>query len=318
MVKIGVIGTGVIADEHLPAFKNIEDIQVTGVADIVEERAKKFAGEFDAKIFADYKELLKEDIEAVYILTPPNVHKEQVIDSINAGKHVFCEKPLAQNIEEAKAIVEAVESSDRKVAVGYVLHFFGALKTLEELFESGKLGELRQCWFKRYVKFCPKSHWVNDKNISGGMPVESFTHEIDWLASIGKSVKGVYADYQKFQEELRTEDTCTLIMHFEDSIGVGSSTWAASFRGIDAGIIGTKGTAVLKNNSEVVFKPQDGEEQVIKSDDLDLFKLENLEFIDCIQNNKTPKNTVEKALRAIEIAYAGYESSKNHSFVESF
>jgi len=316
MIKVGIIGAGIIAQEHVPAFKKIDQIQVVGVSDIAEEKAKELADEFNVKAFTDHRDLLKEDIDAVYILTPPNVHKQHVLDSLNAGKHIFCEKPLAHTIQDAKEITAAVHKTDKIVFVGYVLHYFGSLKVLEELFKSEELGELRYCWIKRYVQFCPKDHWVNKKDISGGMAVESFTHEIDWVLSIGGNIKNICANYLNFQKELRIPDFCSMLINFDKGAGTAISTWAASFRGADAGIIGTKGTACMKDFTEVIFKPVDGEEQVIKSKDMDLFRLEDEDFIKCIENNEEPANNVDKALKAIEVAYAGYKSSEEHTYIQ--
>ena len=97
MVKIGIIGCGGIANnKHMPALKKLDDVAMVAFCDIVEERAQKAAKEFgtpDAKVFTDYKELLKLDLDVVHVLTPNKQHSFITVDALESGKHVMCEKP---------------------------------------------------------------------------------------------------------------------------------------------------------------------------------------------------------------------------------
>lgn len=101
-VKVGIIGCGGIANgKHMPSLKKIENVQMVAFCDIIEERAEKAAKEFGvegAKVYKDYKELLKdESIEVIHVCTPNRSHSFISIDAMEAGKHVMCEKPMAIN-----------------------------------------------------------------------------------------------------------------------------------------------------------------------------------------------------------------------------
>ena len=101
IVKIGIIGCGGIANsKHMPALSKLEDVQMVAFCDIIEERAAKAAKEFgtpDARVYTDYKELLKEkNIDVVHVLTPNREHSFITVESLEAGKHVMCEKPMAK------------------------------------------------------------------------------------------------------------------------------------------------------------------------------------------------------------------------------
>ena len=106
-VKIGIIGCGGIANgKHLRAISGIDFLEPVAFCDIIEERAietaKKYGGE-NAKVYTDYKELLKdEEIVAVHVCTPNKSHSFITIDALEAGKHVLCEKPMAKTYAEAK------------------------------------------------------------------------------------------------------------------------------------------------------------------------------------------------------------------------
>ena len=120
VLKIGIIGCGGIANgKHMPALKTVEGVEMVAFCDIIKERAEKAAEEFgtpDAKVYEDYKELLKdESIDVIHVCTPNRSHSFITIDSLEAGKHVMCEKPMAKTYEEAKAMCEAAERTGKKL-----------------------------------------------------------------------------------------------------------------------------------------------------------------------------------------------------------
>ena len=97
-IKVAVIGCGTIANNaHIPSYLNHSDAEIKYFCDIILERAENSAKKFgtaDAKVYTDYKELLKdESIEVVHVLTPNREHADITVDSLYAGKHVMCEKP---------------------------------------------------------------------------------------------------------------------------------------------------------------------------------------------------------------------------------
>ena len=112
-LRAGIVGCGGIANgKHLPAMKRNGHFEIVAFCDLIEERAQKAKEEYgtpDAKVFTDYQELLKEDLDAVYVLTPNNAHAPVSIAAMEAGKHVMCEKPMAKTYAEAKAMVETAE-----------------------------------------------------------------------------------------------------------------------------------------------------------------------------------------------------------------
>ena len=123
-VKIGIIGCGGIANgKHMPSLKKIKNAQMVAFCDIIEERAVKAAEEYGvegAKVYTDYKELLKDkDIEVVHVCTPNRSHAFISIDAMEAGKHVMCEKPMAKTYKEAKEMLDTSERTGMKLTIGY-------------------------------------------------------------------------------------------------------------------------------------------------------------------------------------------------------
>ena len=147
-LKVGIIGCGGIANsKHMPTLKKMSDrVEMVAFCDIIPERAEKAAKDFgspDAKVYTDYKELLKDpEIHNVRVLTQNRLHAEISIDCLNAGKHVLVEKPMCITSEEADAMLEAAERSGKMLAVGYQFKFSpDAMYTRAET-ERGSFGDI--------------------------------------------------------------------------------------------------------------------------------------------------------------------------------
>jgi len=124
-IKIAVIGCGPRATNgHLPAIQRVEKLELVGVCDIDEELARKTAEEFGVPCYIGHKELLeKSDAEAVCIVTATRFHAAIAKDALNAGKHVLCEKPLADNLKDAKEVLDIAAEKGLKGMVSYQLRF---------------------------------------------------------------------------------------------------------------------------------------------------------------------------------------------------
>jgi len=122
-VKVGIIGCGGIAKgKHLPALANVAEVEMVAFCDIIIARAKEAKekyGTADAKVYADYKELLADnELDIVHVLTPNSSHAELSIAAMEAGSHVMCEKPMAKTSEEAREMIAASKrTGDRKSVV---------------------------------------------------------------------------------------------------------------------------------------------------------------------------------------------------------
>ena len=107
-VKVGLIGTGFVADLHAAAFKLVPDAEVVAVASPSPGKARRFAEAHGiANAFADYRDLLAlKDVQLVTLAIPNDLHARVTLDAARAGKHVVCEKPLCRTLEEADRMIE--------------------------------------------------------------------------------------------------------------------------------------------------------------------------------------------------------------------
>ena len=118
-VRVGIIGCGGIANgKHMPSLKKVPEVEMVAFCDLIEERAVKAAKDYgtaDAKVYTDYKELLKDEtIDIVHVCTPNRSHSFITIDALEAGKHVMCEKPLALTVKDAEEMWATAEACGKR------------------------------------------------------------------------------------------------------------------------------------------------------------------------------------------------------------
>ena len=186
IVKVGIIGCGGIANgKHMPSLAQVENVQMVAFCDIMPERAEKAAKEYgtpDAKVYTDYKELLKnEAVEVVHVLTPNREHADMTVDALYAGKHVMCEKPMAKTAADAKRMVEAAKKTGKKLTIGYQHRQKPESQYAKAYIDTGALGEIyyANCLAIRR-RGTPNWGVFLDEDAQGGGPIiDIATHSLD-------------------------------------------------------------------------------------------------------------------------------------------
>lgn len=145
MIRIGIIGSGGIAGAHARAYKQMSDVEVVAVADIVPERAGQFIQRHElqgAQAFESHNKLLELDLDGVSVCTPNVAHHNTSIDALQAGKHVLVEKPMAVTLEQAVDMVIASRKSDRMLTIGFQPRYDPNMQAVKEIVSSGQLGHV--------------------------------------------------------------------------------------------------------------------------------------------------------------------------------
>jgi len=186
ILKVGIIGCGGIANgKHMPALAKIPEVQMVAFCDIVQERAQEAAKKYGvdgAKVYTDYKELLKdESIDVVHVCTPNKSHADITVDALESGKHVMCEKPMAKTSRDALRMVEAAKRTGKKLTIGYQNRFRSDSRYLKKFCSEGGLGEI----------YYAKAHairrravptwgvFLNEEEQGGGPLIDIGTHALD-------------------------------------------------------------------------------------------------------------------------------------------
>ena len=209
-LKIGVIGCGGIANsKHLPAIKAVDMAQIMATCDIIEERAVKAAKEYGAegcKVYTDYHDLLKLDLDAVFVLTPNRWHSEITCAALKSGKHVMCEKPMAHTYAAACEMLDAAKQSGKLLTIGYQGRYRANSQYLKQLCEDGELGEIylgRANAIRR--RAVPTWGVFLDEYAQGGGPlIDIGTHALDltlWMMNNYQPRYCVGTTYHKLNKD---------------------------------------------------------------------------------------------------------------------
>jgi predicted dehydrogenase/threonine dehydrogenase-like Zn-dependent dehydrogenase len=211
---LGIIGSGNFTKmTMLPALKDsgahfkyiASRGGVTGTA-----MAKKFGFSHST---TDYKEILKDtEVDLVMITTRHNLHASMVIETLNAGKHVFVEKPLALNIEELQQIIHAAENSKGSITVGFNRRFSPHAIKIKQQVGSGPMNIVATM----NAGFIPANVWVHDLNVGGGRVIGEACHFIDLCSYItGSKVVAVCMNAMGVNPQENT-DNASIVLKYED------------------------------------------------------------------------------------------------------
>lgn len=208
--KLGVclIGCGRAGMIHARNYKNkIENARMVACVDAVEAAAKAAAEEMGiTKYYTDYHKILDDpEVDAVVVVAPTDLHKNIVIDCAAAGKHIFCEKPMAMTVEECDEMIAACDKHNVKLQIGFMRRFDSSFREAKRLIDEGAIGELVQIHSNTRGPSKPRP-WMYDIKMSNGILAEVNSHDIDavrWMA--GSDIESVYAVAGNFRNPEATE-----------------------------------------------------------------------------------------------------------------
>ncbi|MGE0369870.1 MAG: Gfo/Idh/MocA family protein [Candidatus Dadabacteria bacterium] len=257
-INLGLIGCGRIARlVHLSSIKNLGDVRLSAVSDTdsgcANAAAKAVPG---AKVYGDYRGLLgSEDIDAVIICLPTFLHAEAASEAFSHGKHVYLEKPLAQNTKEAAQVLEAWSKRGKAGMAGLNLRFNPIYKELKEKIDSGAVGDINsvRTVFTSSSRGLPE--WKRTRATGGGVLLDLASHHADLARYVfGSEITEVKASIESRESE---DDNAFMEMKMENGIHVQSYFSLNSTDEDKIEVYGTKGklTADRYNSFGVCFTP---------------------------------------------------------------
>jgi predicted dehydrogenase len=312
-VKMGLIGTGGIAQIHLRALAEVKEIEVVAVADIVKERAEKTAERFGIPIATqDYHDILKMDqVEAVNITTYNQAHRDPAVDALHAGKHVLVEKPMAATLEDATAMTRAAHETGKILMVALKTRYSPHMQAAKAIVDSGELGDVyyaetvadRRCGI-------PGGSFIRKETAGIGAVADIGVYSLDaalYLMGHPKPVavsgiannllgtqycKPVMGSWKWVPEDLEVEDFGVASVRFDNgALMVFKTSWIMHMDTLGGTFfLGTK--AGLRLDPLTIYRHQWGAmtdtvvQNIPKVEGVDLFRLENLAFAEAIRENK--------------------------------
>ena len=181
-IGIGLVGAGAFGEFCLAAFAEMPDVRIAAVADTDFARAERLAAPYQATAYPSLDALLNDrQVQIVALNTPPFLHGAQGVAVLEAGRHLFCEKPLATSIADAERLIDTARQRQLQITVDYVMRFNPYWTAAAALAKSGVLGELRHMDLSNHANglALPASHWFWDEQKSGGIWVEHGVHFFD-------------------------------------------------------------------------------------------------------------------------------------------
>ncbi len=195
MIQAAVFGAGAMGSVHAHDAAGLPDVQVKYICTPAPDSGGELAKKIGARLVHDPETVYQDpEVDLIVLAYPTHVRRAVIEPALAAGKYVFCEKPLAHTMDEAKKIVELEAKSKTWVSLGMVVRYFWEYRTVREMVQSGRLGNTGTVRVTRACTF-PKGYknWFADFESSGGVILDLSLHDIDFLCWTFGPVERVYA-----------------------------------------------------------------------------------------------------------------------------
>ena len=342
MIRVGIAGCGKIAQvRHLPEYQDHPEAQVYGLFDLNRERAETLAGQYGARAYAKYEDMLADpQIDAISICTANIAHADMTVAALKAGKHVLCEKPMATTLADCERMVQAARENGKVLMIGQNQRLAAAHVKAKELIEQGAIG--RVLTFTTSFRHGGPETWTVDpgantwffdkKRAVMGAMADLGIHKTDLIQFLtgqkGTGVQAMLATLDKKYADgtlIGVDDNAICIYRLSGgAMGTMTASWT-DYVGEDNSTIlfGTEGVmriyedpahsiVLTKKSGETVYYDVDQiqtNDAQTKSGVIDL-------FIDHLLDEKKPYISGESVLWAMRAVFAALESSEKGCYVE--
>lgn len=313
-MKIGIIGCGGIANQHVMAYRACEGVEVIAGADVDIQRAINVVD--NAHAYTNFHEMLaNEKLDAVSVCTPPKFHRDAVCASLQAGLPVLCEKPLGFNAEDAKAMVECANHTGKLLVTAFCHRFHEPVVKAREIIRSGKIGKVIMFRNRFGGKADMSAVWFSNPDISGGGTLpDTSIHSIDLFRYlVGDPIKLAGA-LATADQRYKVEDCSVLLLQTRDgAIGTIEASWTSPGSMNIIEVYGTDGAVVIDYCGTGVkyMLAGSGQWEEKNCEGPDRFTMQARHFVSCIREGAKPMVDGRDGLRANEIVDAAYEFGKS-------
>lgn len=226
MIRVAIVGTGSISQEHIKGYLEFpERCKIVALVDIYPEKAEEKKQRFKlngADVYNDHKDILnREDIDLIDICTPPYVHAYIAVNSLNAGKNVLVEKPMAASLEECDKILEAAERNKKLLSVVAQNRFRTAFMKLKNTLDAGLIGDVVHAqvdsfWWRghSYYDLWWRGTWEKE---GGGCTLNHAVHHIDmtaWMMGMPEEVQAIMSNTSHDNAEV--EDISIALLKYKN------------------------------------------------------------------------------------------------------
>ncbi len=313
-MRVGVIGTGVMGKNHARVYSEMDGIELVGIADLNQKAGKEMAEKYKCAYYSTHTELIEKGRpDAVSVCVPTSLHYTIAKDVIGSGVSLLVEKPIADNVRDARKMVDMARKAKVTLAVGHIERFNPAVQELKRLIDSGRLGKVTSILARRVGLFPPR---IKDANVI----IDIAVHDIDiFNYLLGKDPERIYASGGKAIVQDR-EDYADIFMKYNGTNGFIEVNWITPVKLRILNVTGTKGYARLNYVTQkltlyesVYEKSYDafgdfvlnfGEPRMdpIEVKNREPLRVELEDFTDAVRKKAKPLVSGEEGLKALKIA----------------
>jgi myo-inositol 2-dehydrogenase/D-chiro-inositol 1-dehydrogenase len=311
-IRIGIIGAGYIGGVHASVLLRDERVELSQVQDISQERAEQLARTSGAKVAPGAHELI-ESVDAVYITTPNTKHTELAVAAAHAGKHVFCEKPMATNLPDARRVLEAAQASRAVFQVGHNRRFAPVYAMLRRILQEESEPHSAHIKMNRGELINPP--WVADAAVTGGFLYETTIHMFDMMRFLFGEVRELTATGSR--HEYAEVDDFSVLLQFESGLHAtlcssADAGWLFPFERVE--VFCHHQTLVTREmESLTVSDGLDGQHRTHSMQQLSKeekwgYLQEDRAFVDAIVDGREAVVTAEDGYKSVELVDACYRA----------
>jgi myo-inositol 2-dehydrogenase / D-chiro-inositol 1-dehydrogenase len=313
-IKVGIIGAGYIAGVHAAILSNDPRVEVFAVHDVVEECAEKLARTYNAKTSVSPDEVISV-CDAVYITTPNTKHVPLAIAAIEAGKHVFCEKPLATTVDDAELVFQKAKNGKGVFQVGHNRRFAPVYATLKQMLAENHKPHSAHVKMNRGELLKPV--WTGDPQVTGGFLFETTIHMFDMMRFLFGEVEGLTAIGST--HEYPEVDDFSVVLKFVNGVHAtlassADASWLFPFERVEVfchhSTLATREMETLVCSSNLAGHFSEQSMQQLPREEKWGYLQEDRAFADSIVNGTPPLVTAHDGLMSVKLVDAVYESVK--------
>lgn len=316
-LRIGIIGAGYIGGVHASVLARDERVRVSLVHDIDETRAAALARTAGASVISSAEELMKA-CDAVYITTPNTKHTELAIAAAQMGLHVFCEKPLATGLEDARSVLEAADKSKAVFQVGHNRRFAPVYAALKQLLSEEHAPHSAHVKMNRGELINPQ--WVGDARVTGGFLYETTIHMFDMLRFLFGEVAELHAFGS--EHEYPEADDFSVLLRFKSGLHAtlcssSDASWLFPFERVEV-FCHHRTITTREMESLIISEGLDGQHTTRSMHQLSKeekwgYQQEDRAFIDSITNGTPPPVTAHDGYKSVELVDAVYRAVRTNA-----
>ena len=304
MVKVGVVGLGVMGQHHARVYSQLT-CELVGVVDADIHKAREVGERHGVPYYSDHRELLSK-VDAVSIVVPTSLHRTVAMDFLSEGVDCLVEKPVASRLEDAEQMQKMAEATHAKLAVGHIERFNPAVTRLKEIIDEGILGEIMIISTRRVGPFARRIRDV-------GIIVDSASHDIDVARYlVGKEPITTFARSGRLMHDTQ-EDHAVIVLDFGSNMASIEVNWFTPHKVRSLVATGSMGIAYLDYIEQRLTVHHWGNEWHVPIRKTEPLKLELEHFLKCAENDERPLVDGYEGIRVLGICLEAARQPKLHT-----